>query len=77
MNEDHIFPECPNCDNKASRGNGVTISQVAHPPWEWTCPECQTIHKGTFVPNSTEVVWHDHRPTLRRKVTETFTSVLD
>lgn len=66
----HIYPECPSCDNKASKDNGVSLREAMRVTFEWTCPECNTIHEGSFSPVATGVSWGDSRPTYRRRVRE-------
>jgi transposase-like protein len=66
----YIYPECPSCDNKASKENGVSLREAIQVTFEWKCPECDTIHEGSFNPPATSVNWHDSRPTYRRRVRE-------
>ena len=61
MMGDYIYPECPNCENKARRHRGVSFMQVRSQPFEWYCHECKMIHKGNFYPDDSGVSWHESR----------------
>ena len=57
---DYIYPECPNCEEKPSGGDGVGLSEM--PRFEWTCPNCRHRHRGFFHLATTTVEWLDSRP---------------
>jgi len=58
MNSELIYPTCPDCENKASKGNGVTARRASRKTFDWYCPECNTVHTGNFLVGASRVQWH-------------------
>lgn len=73
--ENQIYPTCPECDNKASKGEGVSFHEL--PTVKWQCPNCGLIHSGEFWPEYIDVQWEDSRePTTLDRIKQTAHALL-
>lgn len=66
---DYIYPECPSCGEKASKGEGVSLREVSSGEFCWTCSECKKRHRGMFGLLSNSVRWKEtKKPKLRHRI---------
>lgn len=43
-----IYPKCPSCGEKASKGEGLGLSKASRHRFMWKCSSCGKVHIGTF-----------------------------
>jgi len=53
-----IFPECPHCAEKASKGHGVDLSELPH--FTYVCDDCGAASRGYFF--NYKVDWQETKP---------------